>query len=238
MPGERITAVIALNKFEEGKYLMMATRNGLVKKTPVQDYVNVRKTGLAAIALRDDDELIEVKCTDNKKDVLLVTKDGMCIRFKETDVRTTGRVSMGVRGINLEDGDEVVGMQLNSQGDYLLVVSENGMGKRTSMGEFTCQNRGGKGVKCYKITEKTGNVIGTKAVSEENEIMIITTEGIIIRISCAEISILRRITSGVKLINLSDGVKVASFAKVREKKDEEQPKEPAVQDTEGEAEQS
>ena len=238
MPGERITAVIALNKFEEGKYLMMATRNGLVKKTPVQDYVNVRKTGLAAIALRDDDELIEVKCTDNKKDVLLVTKDGMCIRFKETDVRTTGRVSMGVRGINLEDGDEVVGMQLNSQGDYLLVVSENGMGKRTSMGEFTCQNRGGKGVKCYKITEKTGNVIGTKAVSEENEIMIITTEGIIIRISCAEISILGRITSGVKLINLSDGVKVASFAKVREKKDEEQPKEPAVQDTEGEAEQS
>ena len=231
MPGERITAVIALNKFEEGKYLMM-------KKTPVQDYVNVRKTGLAAIALRDDDELIEVKCTDNKKDVLLVTKDGMCIRFKETDVRTTGRVSMGVRGINLEDGDEVVGMQLNSQGDYLLVVSENGMGKRTSMGEFTCQNRGGKGVKCYKITEKTGNVIGTKAVSEENEIMIITTEGIIIRISCAEISILGRITSGVKLINLSDGVKVASFAKVREKKDEEQPKEPAVQDTEGEAEQS
>ena len=238
MPGERITAVIALNKFEEGKYLMMATRNGLVKKTPVQDYVNERKTGLAAIALRDDDELIEVKCTDNKKDVLLVTKDGMCIRFKETDVRTTGRVSMGVRGINLEDGDEVVGMQLNSQGDYLLVVSENGMGKRTSMGEFTCQNRGGKGVKCYKITEKTGNVIGTKAVSEENEIMIITTEGIIIRISCAEISILGRITSGVKLINLSDGVKVASFAKVREKKDEEQPKEPAVQDTEGEAEQS
>ena len=145
----------------------------------------------------------------------------MCIRFKESDVRTTGRVSMGVRGINLEDGDEVVGMQLNSQGDYLLVVSENGMGKRTSISEFTCQNRGGKGVKCYKITEKTGNVIGTKAVSEENEIMIITTEGIIIRIPCSGISILGRITSGVKLINLSDGIKVASFAKVREKKDED-----------------
>ena len=238
MPGERITAVIALNKFEQGKYLMMATRKGLVKKTPIQEYANVRKTGLAAIALRDDDELIEVKCTDNKKDVLLVTRDGMCIRFKETDVRTTGRVSMGVRGINLEDEDEVVGMQLNSQGDYLLVVSENGMGKRTSMGEFTCQNRGGKGVKCYKITEKTGNVIGTKAVSEENEIMIITTEGIIIRIACSEISILGRITSGVKLINLSEGVKVASFAKVREKKEEEQPKEMIEQDTKGESEQS
>ena len=222
MPGERITAVIPINKFESGKYLMMATKKGLVKKTPVQEYANVRKTGLAAIALRDDDELIEVKCTDNKKDVLLATKDGMCIRFKESDVRTTGRISMGVRGINLEDGDEVVGMQLNSQGDYLLVVSENGMGKRTSISEFTCQNRGGKGVKCYKITEKTGNVIGTKAVSEENEIMIITTEGIIIRIPCSGISILGRITSGVKLINLSEGVKVASFAKVREK-DEEKP---------------
>ncbi|MDO4307967.1 MAG: DNA gyrase subunit A [Eubacteriales bacterium] len=240
MPGERITAVIPINKFKQGKYLMMATRKGLVKKTPIQEYVNVRKTGLAAIALRDDDELIEVKTTDNKKDILLATKDGQCIRFRETDVRVTGRVSMGVRGINLEDGDEVVGMQLNSQGDYLLVVSENGMGKRTSIGEFTCQNRGGKGVKCYKITEKTGNVIGTKAVSEENEIMIITTEGIIIRIPCSEISILGRITSGVKLINLSDGVKVASFAKVREK-DEEKPKESSEitkKDTEGETEQS
>ncbi len=220
MPGERITAVIPINKFVQGKYLMMATKKGLVKKTPILEYANVRKTGLAAITLRDDDELIEVKSTDDKKDILLVTKDGQCIRFKESDVRTTGRVSMGVRGINLEDGDEVVGMQLNSQGDYLLVVSENGMGKRTPISEFTCQNRGGKGVKCYKITEKTGNVIGTKAVSEENEIMIITTEGIIIRISCSEISILGRITSGVKLINLSDGVKVASFAKVREKKEE------------------
>lgn len=220
MPGERITAVIPISKFVQGKYLVMATRKGLVKKTPILEYSNVRKTGLAAISLRDDDELIEVKSSDDKKDILLVTRDGQCIRFKESDVRTTGRVSMGVRGINLEDGDEVVGMQLNSQGDYLLVVSENGMGKRTPIGEFTCQNRGGKGVKCYKITEKTGNVIGTKAVSEENEIMIITTEGIIIRIACSEISILGRITSGVKLINLSDGVKVASFAKVREKKDE------------------
>ena len=218
MPGERITAVIPISKFEEGQYLMMATRKGLVKKTPIQDYANVRKIGLAAISLRDDDELIEVKATDDKKDIILVTKYGQCIRFK--DVRSTGRVSMGVRGINLLDGDEVVAMQLNTQGYYLLVVSENGMGKRTSISEFTCQNRGGKGVKCYKITEKTGNVIGAKAVNEENEIMMITTEGIIIRLQCSDISILGRITSGVKLINLSDGVTVASFAKVREKEED------------------
>ena len=167
--------------------------------------------------MRDDDELIEVKLTDDKKDIILVTKDGMCIRFKETDVRSTGRTSMGVRGMNIDDGDEVVAMQLNSQGDCLLIVSANGMGKRTSMGEFTCQNRGGKGVKCYKITEKTGDVIGARAVNEDNEVMLITTEGIIIRIACADISILGRITSGVKLINLTEGVTVASVAKVRDK---------------------
>ena len=231
MPGERITAVIPISKFEEGHYLMMATRKGLVKKTPIQDYANVRKIGLAAISLRDDDELIEVKATNDKKDVILVTKNGQCIRFKETDVRSTGRVSMGVRGINLLDGDEVVAMQLNTQGYYLLVVSENGMGKRTSISEFTCQNRGGKGVKCYKITEKTGNVIGAKAVNEENEIMMITTEGIIIRLQCSDISILGRITSGVKLINLSEGVTVASFAKVREK-DEDKAEKESSEDTE------
>ena len=231
MPGERITAVIPISKFEEGHYLMMATRKGLVKKTPIQDYANVRKIGLAAISLRDDDELIEVKATNDKKDVILVTKYGQCIRFKEIDVRSTGRVSMGVRGINLLDGDEVVAMQLNTQGYYLLVVSENGMGKRTSISEFTCQNRGGKGVKCYKITEKTGNVIGAKAVNEENEIMMITTEGIIIRLQCSDISILGRITSGVKLINLSEGVTVASFAKVREK-DEDKAEKESSEDTE------
>ena len=241
MPGERITAVIPISKFEEGHYLMMATRKGLVKKTPIRDYANVRKVGLAAIALRDDDELIEVKATDDKKDVILVTKYGQCIRFKETDVRSTGRVSMGVRGINLLDGDEVVAMQLNTQGYYLLVVSENGMGKRTSISEFTCQNRGGKGVKCYKITEKTGNVIGAKAVNEENEIMMITTEGIIIRLQCADISILGRITSGVKLINLSKGVTVSSFAKVREKeedKENQQTAEEPVNETSDEAQES
>ena len=150
-PGEKITAVIPMRKYEKGHYLFMATKKGLVKKTPLEEYENVRKTGLAAIALRDDDELIEVKTTDNEKEIILVTKFGQCIRFKENDVRTTGRVSMGVRGINLLDGDEVVGMQICTQGDYLLVVSENGMGKRTPMAEFTVQLRGGKGVKCYKI---------------------------------------------------------------------------------------
>ncbi len=221
MPGEFITAVIPIRQFEEGRYLMMATKKGLVKKTPITDYINVRKTGLAAITLREDDELIEVKATDNKKEILLVTKEGHCIRFKETDVRSTGRTSMGVRGMNLENDDEIVAMQLTSQGDCLLIVSENGMGKRTSIGEFTCQNRGGKGVKCYKITEKTGNVIGARAVNEENEVMLITTEGIIIRIPCSDISILGRITSGVKLINLTEGVTVASVAKVRDKEEKD-----------------
>ena len=218
-PEEKITAVIPINEFKKGNYLFMATKNGLVKKTPIEDYENVRKTGLAAIALREDDELIEVKFTDNKKDIILVTKFGQCIRFNETDVRSTGRVSMGVRGINLLEEDEVIGMQLTCQGDYLLIVSEKGLGKRTSISEFTRQNRGGKGVKCYKITEKTGNVIGVKAVNSENEIMMITTEGIIIRLECEGISILGRITSGVKLMDLKDDITVASIAKVREKEE-------------------
>ena len=217
--GEKITAVLSLKDYSQGQYLFMATKSGIVKKTPIQDYANVRKTGLAAISLKDDDELIEVKFTDNKKDIILVTKYGQCIRFKDTDVRSTGRVSMGVRGINLSDGDEIIGMQLCSQGDYLLIVSEKGMGKRTSMSEFSVQNRGGKGVKCYKITEKTGNVVGVKAVNDDNEVMMITTEGIIIRIACSDISILGRITSGVKLMNLDEKVSVASIAKVREKEE-------------------
>ena len=221
--GEKITAVLSLKDYSQGQYLFMATKSGIVKKTPIQDYANVRKTGLAAISLKDDDELIEVKFTDNKKDIILVTKYGQCIRFKDTDVRSTGRVSMGVRGINLSDGDEIIGMQLCSQGDYLLIASEKGMGKRTSMSEFSVQNRGGKGVKCYKITEKTGNVVGVKAVNDDNEVMMITTEGIIIRIACSDISILGRITSGVKLMNLDVKVSVASIAKVREK--EEKPEE-------------
>lgn len=215
MPEEKITAMIPIYEYEEGKYLFMATEKGLVKKTPIREYANVRKTGLAAIVLREDDKLIEVKVTDDQQDILLVTKYGQCIRFHETDVRSTGRVSMGVRGMNLGDNDVVIGMQMSSQGKDMLIVSEKGMGKRTDMEEFTTQNRGGKGVKCYKITEKTGNVVGMKAVDEDSEIMIINTEGIVIRMKCSDISQYGRITSGVKLINLPDHEKVASVAKVR-----------------------
>ena len=221
-PEEKITAVIPIDEYRDGEYLFMATRKGLVKKTPLKEYANVRKTGLAAITLRDDDELIEVKYTDDKKDIILATRYGQCIRFHETDVRPTGRTSMGVRGMNLTDHDEVIGMQLDSQGSHLLIVSEKGMGKRTAMEEFSPQNRGGKGVKCYKITEKTGNVVGIKAVDEEDEIMIINTEGIVIRMKCSSISILGRITSGVKLINLQENDKVASIAKVRQGDEEEE----------------
>ena len=216
MPQEKVTAIIALREYKDDRYLFMATKKGIVKKTPISEYSNVRKKGLAAINLREDDELIEVKVTDNTKDILLVTKQGMCIRFKETDVRTTGRVSMGVIGMNLAPEDEVVAMQMDTQGDAMLIVSEKGMGKRTLVSEFNVQNRGGKGVKCYKITEKTGNVVAAKAVDEHREIMLITTEGIIIRMEVADISILGRITSGVKLINMDEDVVVASMSKVRE----------------------
>ena len=219
-PGERITATIAMSSIDTDDNLMMCTRSGIIKKTPIRDYANVRKNGLNAINLRDDDELIEVKKTNSKNEIILVTKYGQCIRFKETDVRNTGRWSMGVRGINLADGDEVVAMQMSSQGQYLMVVSSRGLGKLTPVSEFPRQNRGGKGVKCYRITEKTGNVVGAKMVNKENEVIMITTEGIIIRILCSDISVLRRITSGVKLINLDDNVKVAGIAKVREKKEE------------------
>lgn len=215
-PEEKITTVIPVIGHGTGKFLFMATRRGLVKKTRIDDYANVRKTGLTAILLRDDDELIEVKCTDGEKDILLATKYGQSIRFHETDVRCTGRCTMGVRGINLEDGDEVVGMQMTSQGEYLLIVSGNGMGKRTKLSRFSPQMRGGKGVKCYKVTDKTGYVVGVKAVNENNEILIINTAGIVIRIECKDISVLERITSGVKLINLSDNDTLASVCKVRE----------------------
>ena len=216
-PGEKISAIIPVKDYEDNKNLFMVTRRGIVKKTPVMEYSNVRKNGLAAINLRDDDELIEVKITDADTDLFLVTKHGMCIRFKETDVRATGRMSMGVIGMNLDDGDEIVGMQLDSQGDSLLIVSENGMGKRTYLEEFSVQKRGGKGVKCYKITEKTGYVVGVKACNDDHEIMMITTEGIIIQLRVEDISILGRITSGVKMINLDKGIKVAQVAKVRER---------------------
>ena len=216
-PGEKISAIIPVKDYEENKNLFMVTKKGIVKKTSIVEYSNVRKNGLAAINLRDEDELIEVKITDKDTEIFLVTKYGMCIRFKETDVRATGRASMGVIGMNLSDNDEIVGMQLDHQGDSLLIVSENGMGKRTYLNEFTVQKRGGKGVKCYKITEKTGDVIGVKAVNDDHEIMMITTGGIIIQIPMNDVSILGRITSGVKLINLDKGVTVAQIAKVREK---------------------
>ena len=215
-PGEKITATIALREYKDDRYLFMATKHGIVKKTPVSEYANVRKKGLAAINLREDDELIEVKVTDNTKDILLVTKHGMCIRFAETDVRITGRVSMGVIGMNLLPEDEVVAMQMDTQGEALLFVTENGMGKRTLVSEFKAQYRGGKGVKCYNITEKTGNIIGAKAVDEHREIMLITKEGIIIRMAVSSVSQLGRVTSGVKMINLDDDITVASISKVRE----------------------
>lgn len=226
-PGEKITAVIPIDakKIEDKDNMFMATKKGIVKKTPIREFANIRKTGIQAINMRDDDELIEVKLTDSQCDVILVTKLGQCIRFKETDVRPTGRSAMGVIGMNLLDEDEVVGMQLDKQGDSLLIVSENGLGKRTDIDEFVVQHRGGKGVKCYKINEKTGNVIGVKAVDDTREVMLITTDGIIIQLKCSDISILGRITSGVKLINLDDGVTVATIAKVRRKPVDENDKE-------------
>ena len=217
-PEEKITAIIPMREYNEDKYLFMATKGGMVKKTPMCEYENVRKNGLQAIVLRENDELIEVKATDNQEDIFLITKNGMCIRFHETDVRVTGRVSMGVIGMRFEDGDEVIGMQMASQGDSLLVVSENGMGKRTVINEFSAQNRGGKGVICYKITEKTGCLIGAKLVDDGREIMMITTEGIVIRMVVDDISVIGRNTSGVKLmaIDHDSDIKVASIAKVRE----------------------
>lgn len=217
-PGEKITAIIPMRELNEDKYLFMATKKGMVKKTPMLEYENVRKNGLQAIVLRDDDELIEVKATDNTQDIFLVTKKGMCIRFKETDVRVTGRVSMGVIGMRFDEDDEVIGMQMESQGEHLLVVSENGLGKRTLISEFNAQIRGGKGVLCYKLTEKTGYLVGAKLVNDGREIMLITTEGIVIRMFVDDISVIGRNTSGVKLMNIDQDsdIKVASIAKVRE----------------------
>ena len=233
MPEEKISAVISLKEYDDESYLFMATKSGIVKKTPITEYANIRKTGLQAINLREEDELIEVKVTDNTDDIIIVTRHGQCIRFNETDVRPTGRTSIGVRGINLGFDDEVVAMQLNTQGENLLLVSEFGMGKRTDIDEFTVQRRGGKGVKCYKITEKTGNVVGAKAVQNGKEIMLITNEGIIIRIGVDDISKLGRVTSGVKLMNLdsANNIRVASIAKVREDdiKEEESEEETEVE---------
>jgi len=216
-PQEKISAMIPVTEFNETKNLFMVTKKGIVKKTNILEYSNIRKKGLIAIGLREDDELIEVKTTDKNSDIFLVTKQGMCIRFKETGVRSTGRSAMGVIGMSLDADDEIVGMQIDSQGDSLLIVSENGYGKRTNLEEFKVQHRGGKGVKCYKIVEKTGEVIGVKAVTDEHEIMMITNQGIIIQLRMEDIKVLSRITSGVKMISLDEGIKVAKIAKVREK---------------------
>ena len=231
-PGEKITAMIPIEGYEQDKNLFMVTRKGIVKKTPIMEFSNVRKKGMIAIGLRDDDELIEVKTTTKDTEIFLVTKFGMCIRFKETDVRVMGRTAMGVRGMNLTDQDEIVGMQLDEQGDSLLIISEKGLGKRTKLEEFTVQKRGGKGVKCYKIADKTGYVVGVKAVTDEHEIMIITTGGIIIQLRMDEISMLGRITSGVKMINLDENVKVAKIAKVRSSISGETPDSTGVADAE------
>lgn len=236
LPEEKITAVIAMRNFDENTYLFMATKHGLVKKTSLAEYRNIRKSGLQAISLREEDDLIEVKVTDNTKNIILVTKHGQCIQFKETDVRPTGRTSIGVRGMNLGFDDELIGMQLDSQGEELLLVSEYGLGKRTNIHEFGVQHRGGKGVKCYKITEKTGFVVAAKAVHEDQEVMLITNEGIIIRIEVSGISVLGRITSGVKLMNLdsSKDVVVASVAKVRKEENDSQENGEATEDREEE----
>ena len=240
-PEETITSIVTMKEYRENAYLFMATKNGMVKKTSLDEYQNMRKTGLTAINLREDDELIEVKYTDGDQDIFLVTKYGQCIRFHESDVRATGRASMGVIGINLMDTDEVVGMQLSSQGEYMLTVSENGMGKLTDINEFTVQNRGGKGIKCYKIVEKTGNVVGMKILSRENEVMMINTDGIIIQMPCSDISILGRVTSGVKLMDLKNGITIASIAKVRESsknENEEETSEESQNETENAGEES
>ena len=216
-PEEKISAIIPIKGFEEGagKNLFLATKNGTVKKTPIEAFANIRKNGLNAINIREGDELIEVKLTDEASEIFMVTKYGMSIHFKETDVRAMGRTAAGVRGINLQPGDEVVGMQLNTQGPSLLIVSEKGYGKRTKLEEFTLQHRGGKGLKCYKITEKTGEVVGVKAVGDEHELMMITNAGTIIRLRMDDINVYSRITSGVKMINVDEGVSVAKIAKVR-----------------------
>ena len=214
--GEHVQAVVPIREFTENKYFIMVTKSGMIKKSPQMDYKNIRKNGLIGITIKDDDELIEVKTTDDTRDIFMVSKNGMCIRFRDTDIRSTGRASMGVRGMNLDHEDEVVGMQMNTQGDKLLIVTEKGMGKRTNIDEFTLQRRGGKGLKCYKVTEKTGRVVGVKAVNDDHEVMLITTEGIIIQLRCDEISTYGRITSGVKLINLKGEETVKTIAKVRQ----------------------
>lgn len=225
-PGEKVSAIIPIQNFADGKYLLMATKNGIIKKTPLAEYDSTRKTGLQGIALKDDDELIEVKLTDGEDNVVMVTREGLCITFDEKDVRPMGRVSQGVIGIKLNKDDEVIGMQSIVAGSKqtLLTITENGFGKRTELDEYRVQIRAGKGVITYKITPRTGKVIGVELVDEDDDIMLVTDTGTIIRINVSEISILGRPTQGVTLMRTNEG-RVVSIEKIAEEKiDEEESK--------------
>ncbi len=218
---EKVTTVIPIQEYKEGLYLVMATKNGLVKKTDLMEYDNIRKGGLAAVSLRENDELIDVKLTDGNQDIILSTVNGMAIRFKETDARPIGRVSQGVKGIELDKGDFVIGMEVCTDNTTLLVVTENGFGKRTELDEYKVQTRGGKGVLTYRITEKTGKSVGMLLVSEEDDIMLISSDGSIIRMKVSEISILGRATQGVTLMRTSEGNNVVSVARMVNEDSEE-----------------
>ena len=240
---EYVTAFVAAGELDEDqKYLTMATKRGIIKRTAVSEYANVRKNGLQAIVLREDDDLIEVKATNDREDIFMVSKHGMCIRFHETDVRVTGRVSMGVIGMRIDEDDQIVGMQLESQGEDLLVASEYGYGKRTPITEFRAQNRGGRGVLCYRIVEKTGNLIGAKIVDDSREIMLMTNEGVLIQMTVEGISLIGRNTSGVKLMDIDreNGITVAGIAKVRTSDDTDddmiEPQEESGEETASETE--
>ena len=221
-PGEKISAIIPIQNIAEGKYLLMATKYGIIKKTPLSEYDSSRKTGLQGIALKEDDELISVKLTDGEDNVVMVTEGGQCITFSEKDVRPMGRVSQGVIGMKLDKDDTVIGMESIVEGSKqtLLTITENGFGKRTELDEYRVQTRAGKGVITYKITPKTGKVIGVELVNEDDDIMLITDTGTIIRINVAEISILGRPTQGVTLMRTNEG-KVVSIEKISEEKEEE-----------------
>ena len=212
--GEKISAIIPISNFEDGKYLLMATRNGLIKKTALQEYNSTRKTGLLAITLKDDDELIDVRLTDGEDNVVLVTSKGMCITFDEKDVRPVGRSAQGVLGIRLDEDDFVIGMEsilADNKKATLLAITENGFGKRTELDEYRVQNRGGKGVITYKITPKTGNIVGIRVTNEDDDAMLITNSGTIIRIKVKDVSILGRATQGVTLMRTSENEKVVSI---------------------------
>ena len=219
--GEKVTSILR-NEGHESGYLTMATKLGMIKRTNLSEYGNIRKVGLAAISLREGDELIDVHVTDGKRDIIMISHLGQCIRFDENDARATGRVSMGVKGMNLADGDSVIGMQVAEENGELLFVSEMGMGKKTAMSEFKDQNRGGKGIRCYRVNAKTGNLAGVKVYKEGYELMLITTEGTVIRMKTDTIPVLGRDTSGVKLMQVDqENVKVSSIELIEESKEEE-----------------